>query len=235
MGICRSGVSVPPHDAPPSAGVRVLVASDVRLYRDGLVWSIAATGRLQVEGSAGSGPAALARLEHARIDVLLVDMSLDGALKLIHAVSVSHPEVHIVAYTVGLDDEAVLRCIEAGAAGYVSRDASVDELVATVESAVRGEARCSPRLAASLFRRVSSLARPDAEAADPTVALTQREIQIVDLIDQGLSNKEIASQLGIEVATAKNHVHHILEKLQVRRRSQVGSRLGWRQRTGQYP
>jgi DNA-binding NarL/FixJ family response regulator len=224
--------STSPSVAGSTSIIRVLVASDVRLYRDGLVWSIAATGRLQVLGSADTATSALERVQDMAVDVLLVDMSMDGALSLIHAVKVSQPEIHIVAYTVGLDDHSVLRCIEAGAGGYVSRDGTVDDLVATVESVVRGETRCSPRLAAALFRRVTSLAQSDASERNPAVALTQRELQIVDLIARGLSNKEIASQLGLEIATAKNHVHHILEKLQVRRRSQIGSRLGWRMRTG---
>ena len=219
------------HEPGVSAGLRVLIASDVRLYRDGLVWSLAASGRLRVDGSAESGPAALARLEDSALNVLLVDMSMEGAIELIHAVSVSYPDVHIVAYTVGLDDQSVLRCIEAGAKGYVNRNATVDELVATVESVARGESPCSPRMAASLFRRVAALAQSD-RAAGTAPALTQREQQIVELLDRGLSNKEIATHLGIELATAKNHVHHILEKLQVRRRSQVGGRLGWRHRAG---
>ena len=220
-----------PHEPGVGPGLRVLVASDVRLYRDGLVWSLAASARLRVEGSADSGPAALARLEDSTLNVLLVDMSMEGAIKLIHAVSVSYPAVHIVAYTVALDDQSVLRCIEAGAKGYVNRDATVDELVSTVESVARGESPCSPRMAASLFRRVAALAQSD-QGAGPAAALTQREMQIVNLLERGLSNKEIATHLGIELATAKNHVHHILEKLQVRRRSQVGGRLGWRHRTG---
>ena len=219
------------HEPVGASGLRVLIASDVRLYRDGLVWSLAASARLRVEGSADSGPAALARLEGSTLNVLLVDMSMEGAINLIHAASVSYPEVHIVAYTVGMDDQSVLHCIEAGAKGYVNRDATVDELVSTVESVARGESPCSPKLAASLFRRVAALAQSDAGAAAAPV-LTQREAQIVELLDRGLSNKEIASHLGIELATAKNHVHHILEKLQVRRRSQVGGRLGWRHRTG---
>ena len=222
---------MPQHESGAGAGLRVLVASDVRLYRDGLVWSLAASARLRVAGSADSGPAAMARLADPGLDVLLVDMSMEGAIQLIHAASVSYPDVHIVAYTVGLDDQSVLRCIEAGAKGYVNRDATVDELVATVESVARGESPCSPRMAASLFRRVAALAQSD-QGAGTAPALTQREQQIVELLDRGLSNKEIATQLGIELATAKNHVHHILEKLQVRRRSQVGGRLGWRHRAG---
>ncbi|MGE3179021.1 MAG: LuxR C-terminal-related transcriptional regulator [Vicinamibacterales bacterium] len=217
-----------------AAGLRVLVASDVRLYRDGLVWSLAAHARIRVEGSADSGAAALARLEGSAVTVLLVDMSMEGAINLIHAASVSYPEIHTVAYTVGLDEQSVFRCIEAGAKGYVNRDATVDDLVSTVESVARGESPCPPRLAASLFRRVAALAQ-SGQTAGPAPALTQREAQIAELLERGLSNQEIAAHLGIELATAKNHVHHILEKLQVRRRSQVGDRLGWRQRTGPHP
>lgn len=228
----KPGITVSSPESAPAAPLRVLVVSDVRLYRDGLVWSIAATARLQVQGSADSAPAALERIQTVPVDVLLVDMSMEGALALIHAVKVSQPEIYLVSYTVGLDDHSVLQCIEAGAGGYVSRDGTVEDLVATVESVARGETRCSPRLAATLFHRVATLAQAEGGEKDPAPVLTRREREIVDLIDQGLSNKEIASRLGIEIATAKNHVHHILEKLQLRRRSQVGSRLGWRYRTG---
>src|SRR5262249_7739110 len=92
---------------------------------------------------------------------------------------------------------------------------------------VRGEARCPPRLAATLFRRVAALANAN-DGAAAFLALTQRERQIVKLLEEGLSNREIAGRLGIELATAKNHVHNILEKLHVSRRSQIRSQLNWR-------
>jgi DNA-binding NarL/FixJ family response regulator len=205
--------------------VRVLLASDVRLFRDGLVWGLAANTRLAVVGAAESAPLALSHMADTALDVLLVDMCMAEALGLIRAASVCHPNIKIVSFAVGATDHAVLSCIEAGANGYVSRDGTIEDLVSTVESVVRGETRCSPRVAASLFRRVAALAGE--QEAPPGAVLTQREHQIVELLNRGLSNKEIAAELGIELATAKNHVHNILEKLQVRRRSQVGSRLGW--------
>lgn len=211
-----SPVSPPPH--PP---VRVFLASDVRVYRDGL----AASSHLHVVGAAESAPLALGRLPESAAAVLLVDMSMVDALELIRAAGICHPELRIVAFAVGPEDHDVLDCIEAGATGYVSREGSIEDLESTVESVVRGESRCSPKVAASLFRRLATLAGKQGPAA--SVVLTQREHQIVTLLDQGLSNKEIASRLGIELATAKNHVHNILEKLQVHRRYQVGSRLGW--------
>ncbi len=216
------------HSSSPS--VRVFLASDVRLFRDGLVWGLAANTRLAVAGAAESAHLALSRLPDIALDVLLVDMCMAEALELIRAASLCHPHIRIVAFAVGTTDHAVLSCIEAGANGYVSRDGTIEDLVSTVESVVRGETRCSPRIVASLFRRVAVLAG-EHEAASGAV-LTQREHQIVALLDQGLSNKEIASELGIELATAKNHVHNILEKLQVRRRSQVGPRLGWHSQPG---
>jgi len=227
------------REAPASAGsktdeyeplitlIRVLLVSDVRLCRDGLVWGLSAGGRLQVVAAVDQPIAALERLEASRAEVMLVDMSMTSAKELIHAVRVAHSGTFIVAFTVGMEDGAVLECIEAGAHGYVSRNGTVDDLTTTVESVVRGEARCPPRLAATLFRRVAALANAN-DGTTAFLALTQRERQIVKLLEEGLSNREIASRLGIELATAKNHVHNILEKLHVQRRSQIRSRLNWR-------
>jgi DNA-binding NarL/FixJ family response regulator len=211
----------------PGPSLPVFIVSDVRLYRDGIVWGLAASARLQVVGTAENAPTALHRLVECAVQVVLVDMSMEGALELIRAVSLSQPDLRIVAFAVGRDDHSILACIEAGATGYVGRDGTIEDLVSTIESVSRGETRCPPRVVASLCRRVAALAGAHDVSAS-LVVLTQRERQIVELLDQGLSNREIATELGIELATAKNHVHHILEKLQVRRRSQVGGRLGWR-------
>jgi DNA-binding NarL/FixJ family response regulator len=105
----------------------------------------------------------------------------------------------------------MLHWAEVGAVGFVPRDASLEDLVETIESAVRGELRCTATLAAKLVQALSSRERPAAGHA-PRSPLTARESEIVQLIDEGLSNKEIAVRLGIEVATVKNHVHNLLEK-----------------------
>jgi DNA-binding NarL/FixJ family response regulator len=105
----------------------------------------------------------------------------------------------------------------------VAREGSVHDLVDAVERAARGELQCSPQVAGTLIRRLAW--RAAAGATLIPSPLTARESEIVRLIDEGLSNKEIAVRLGIEVATVKNHVHNLLEKLRVRRRSEAAARL----------
>jgi len=110
----------------------------------------------------------------------------------------------------------VLLCAEAGAAGYVPCDGTIDNLVDTIHSVARGELLCSPRIAATLFRALHvRVPKPDADRL--ALTLTAREREIAPLIDRGLSNKEIAAHLRIEAATVKNHVHNLLESFRSRR------------------
>ncbi len=131
------------------------------------------------------------------------------------------PNVKIVAIAVREIEHDIIACAEAGVTGYVPREASIADLIAAVMGAVQGELKCSPRIARSLFRRVSVLARAGAVTSGDLRSLTPREVQIARLIHQGMSNKEIALKLCIEVATVKNHVHNILEKLQVKNRREA--------------
>ncbi|HEX7241600.1 MAG TPA: response regulator transcription factor, partial [Longimicrobiaceae bacterium] len=120
-------------------------------------------------------------------------------------------------------EDVVLACAEAGVSGYVSRGASLDDLVGALRSVARGELVCSPHIAGSLFRRVAALS--ERREASPAAVLTPREREILGLIDQGLSNKEISRRLRIELSTVKNHVHNLLEKLQVSRRGAAAACL----------
>lgn len=203
----------------------VFIASDIRLHRDGLTWGLAGYGRLVVVGTGDTVDTAFAQLATLRPAVVLVDMVMVDALDLIRAASQAFPDMRVVAFAVGADEQSVFCCVEAGAAAYVPREAAISDLVATVERVLRGEAPCPDKLVPSLFRRLAVLAR-DHSGAEQLKQLTIREQQIVDLLEQGLSNKEIATHLGIEVATAKNHVHNILEKLHIHRRTQIAARLG---------
>jgi DNA-binding NarL/FixJ family response regulator len=125
---------------------------------------------------------------------------------------------------IGLDDSdaEMLACAEAGAVGYVTREGTLEELVAVIQSAAKGELVCSPRVSGALARRVAALS---AEVAPGSASrrLSRREREIAALIGDDLSNKEIASRLSIEVATVKNHVHNMLDKLNVHRRSDAAS------------
>jgi DNA-binding NarL/FixJ family response regulator len=117
----------------------------------------------------------------------------------------------------------VLTCAEIGISGYVTRDGSLCDVVSAITAAVRGEVRCSPKIAGLLFRRVAALSTE--RRGHSAGGLTARETQIVRLLQEGLSNKMISRSLGIECATVKNHVHSILGKLGVHRRADAVSLL----------
>jgi DNA-binding NarL/FixJ family response regulator len=200
------------------------VIAAIRLYREGLAEVLDRTGRLRVAGSAASAAAALELVRDARPDAVLLDTSVPDGLDQTRALAAAAPATPIVALGLAEREHDVIAFAEAGACGYVTRDGSLADVVAAVESAALGEAICSPRVAASLLRRIRrhALERP-APAGEPR--LTARELEIMGLIDRGLSNKEIAGELSITVATVKNHVHNILEKLGVRRRGEAAARL----------
>jgi two-component system, NarL family, nitrate/nitrite response regulator NarL len=202
----------------------ILIVCDVRLYREGLAQSLTSDGRVHVIGSAVSVADALTQIRETPPDVVVLDVAIRNSLDLPRAVQTTLPATRVVAFALHDSEHDVLQCAEAGIAGYVARDGSVSDLVNAIEGAVRGEVICSPRTAATLFRRLASLSSQPALAREDSV-LTAREIQIVELIDQGLANKEIAQLLSIGTATVKNHVHHILEKLQVTRRAEAAARL----------
>jgi DNA-binding NarL/FixJ family response regulator len=198
----------------------VLIVASIRIYREGLALMFSRHSSMTVIALASDRAGAIEALTAASPDVVLLDAAIEESTTIVRDVDRLRPRTPVVALGVADAESDMLACIEAGVAGLVSRDASFAELVAALEGAARGEVHCSPRFAGTLARRVASLAarRDDAPAAE---RLTTRECEIVALLEQNLSNKEIAVRLGIEVATVKNHVHNLLEKLQLHRRSDV--------------
>jgi len=201
---------------------RILIATDIRLYREGLALILARHADLVVAGWATNPFDALARIREADAQVVLLDMAMPQSQPLARSITWSMPEVRVVALAAPESERAVLDCAEAGITGYVLREASADDLVAALRSAGCGELRCPPSVAAILRRR---LALPtDTPGTIGTSRLTSREREILALIDQDLGNKAIARALGIQVATVKNHVHGIFEKLSVHRRGEAAAR-----------
>jgi two-component system nitrate/nitrite response regulator NarL len=203
--------------------VFVLVA--VRLYREGIADAVARDPRFRLAGTAASLAEAqprLAALERAP-DVTLLDLGLaEGGAGATRALRDAEPATSIVALAVHEADEDVVLWAEAGVAGLVSAEATLAELLDAVEAAGRDEVLTSPAVAAALLRRVAQVAGEHRRAAAPDgPPLTRREREIVSLIGRGLSNKEIAGTLRIELPTVKNHVHNILEKLRVARRTEA--------------
>ena len=207
-----------------SATIRVLVVSDIRLYRDGLAHILADEPRLAVVGTAADVSAAVREVAAHAPDVALVDMVMPQSIDAVRGIAATRPTVKVVALGIRETERDLLACAEAGVAGYVARAASVQDLVKTLEGVGRGELLCSAQAAAALWRRVAALAARAGGSAQEN-ALTRREREIGTLLEGGLSNKDIAVRLGIEVATVKNHVHNLLEKLEVHRRAQAVARL----------
>lgn len=213
-----------PHDPHATrCGISVLIVADVRLYREGLAGSLASRPRLRVCGACATRADALDHVGRARPDVVIVDTATREGLPLIHDLrALAHPP-QILAFAVDESTSEVLECAEAGATGYVTADASVDDLVAAIERIAREELVCSPRVAAQLFCRLSQRVDPRAAPADARL-LTIRERQVLELIRDGYSNKEIGQKLNIAEPTVKNHVHHLLAKLDVATRGQAAAR-----------
>jgi two-component system nitrate/nitrite response regulator NarL len=204
---------------------RVVVAAEVCLYREGLAHSLERRGAAEVAATASSRAEAVDRVLECRPDVVLLDMGLVGACEVVRALRDALPPVKVLALAIAETEEMVVACAEAGVAGYVPRDASMDDLVRTLHAVARGEMEIPSHIAASLFRRVGTLASRREPPPAPVQGLTPREREIVALIDRGCSNKEIARRLDIELSTVKNHVHNLLEKLGVQRRSAAAARV----------
>jgi DNA-binding NarL/FixJ family response regulator len=211
--------------------LRIVLAGDIRLYRDGVALHLARDGRYSVVGVAGDRTELMRRVREERPEIVVIDVAMAESLEAVRELARESPESRVVALTVPELEQAVIACAEAGIAGYVLRDGSLDDLVRAIESAARGELIVSPRMAGGLLRHVRTLAADRVEPP-PLEELTVREREIVTLIDQGLSNKQIAGRLNIELATVKNHVHRILEKLRVHRRGEIASRVGRSVRPG---
>jgi DNA-binding NarL/FixJ family response regulator len=199
----------------------IVIIAAVRLYREGLSAVLRLRGTIAVVATADSGPAGIDCVRRCRPDLVLVDTATPGGLDILLALRATAPESRTVALGVMESGTEILACVEAGAVGYVPRDGSLDDLVLTLERAGRGEAVCPPGIMADLLRRVAELAGAGAFTVSGSQQLTSRELQVVQLIEDGMTNKEIADHLSVALSTVKNHIHNIFEKLQIRRRAEA--------------
>jgi two-component system nitrate/nitrite response regulator NarL len=207
--------------------IRVFVVAAVRLDRDGLAASLPRREGIEVVGAARSWAEGVAEVLAAKPDVVLLDTAPADVPSTISEIAHAAEGIKVIALAVPENERDVIAYAEAGVSGFVARDESLNDLVAAIESATRDQVTCSPRIAAALLRRVTALSNPSSATSDRR--LTRRESEIAALINEGLSNKEIAQRLCIELPTVKNHVHNILEKLEVRSRVEIASRHGSRE------
>jgi len=212
-------VSVPPAAGP----IRVLVADDHRVVRQGLRAFLASTGDIRVVGEASDGSETLTQL-HALgdrgepPDVVLMDLMMspmDG-IEATRQVRARHPEVQVVALTSFVEEEKAQAALDAGASGFLLKDADADEVASAIRAAHRGEVHLDPAIAGRLVRalRAPGTPRPGSE-------LTGRERQVLRLVAAAKANKDIAAGLSISERTARTHVSSILAKLGMTSRTQA--------------
>ena len=209
------------------SAVRVLVVDDQALFREALVTLLGARPEVEVVGEAGNGQQALERAAALRPDVVLMDLHmpvLDG-IATTQRLRVEQPGVRVLALTTFDDDEDVFAALRAGALGYLLKDVSSDRLVEAVLSAARGESVLQPSVAAKVVARFAQL--DDAPRSRPqplVVPLSERELDVLRLLADGRSNREIATALFLAEGTVKNHVTNVLGKLGARDRTQAALR-----------
>ncbi len=160
-----------------------------------------------------------------RIDILLMDASMQDALEAAHEIREKFPLVRTIIFAVVDEVENILKWVEAGVIGFVPCTSSINDVTKLVSDILLGKQQCSEQVASALMHKIASMGihHERRRSQRSSVLLTKREREIMRLLTDGMSNKEIARLLNIEVATAKSHVHNLMTKLNLKRRSQASN------------
>jgi DNA-binding NarL/FixJ family response regulator len=220
-------ISVRSRSGSPAAKattIRLIIASSVHLLREGLAATLRGRDGVVVMDVVDLGPQGIAKIANSEPDVVFVDLGETDPVAAARLIKAASPATKLVAFPLDEIDERVFACAAAGFSSYVPREGGPDELHRALVDAVEGRMHCAPHIAAAMFNRLAGFLR-ESELPEALPSLTSRESEILALVEQGYSNKEIARQLAISSATVKNHMHNILQKLQVSRRAQAAARL----------
>lgn len=201
----------------------ILIFTDVRVFGEGLERCLRATGDISVVAIAHDLESLRDMLDRLPVDVVLVDITQGFSPDEFHRLAADYPGTVLMALGLREQEDEVIRCGQAGFAGYIPRDASVETLSQRMLDARSGRLTCPEQIAASLMKalyrnRFGDQSNDEVAGGDP---LTKREASVARLVEFGMSNKEIARELALSVATVKHHVHSILAKLQLPRRTHI--------------
>jgi two-component system NarL family response regulator len=205
--------------------IRVLLVDDQVLFREGLAQLLSSQEDMQVVGEAGDGLEAVEKAKELRPDLIIMDIrmpSMNG-LEACRLIKIALPDTRIVMLTVSDSDEDLFQAIKFGAIGYLLKNLKARRLFDQLRSAYRGEAALSPYLAMRVLEEFARERRHEETTTGSRGRLTDREKEILQLVVNGLTNKEIGSQVSIAESTVKRHIHNILEKLQMDNRVQAAA------------
>jgi DNA-binding NarL/FixJ family response regulator len=214
-----------------AAVTRVLVADDQTVVREGIVMLLGLLPGIEVVGAAGDGEEAVALVERHHPDVVLMDLRMprvDG-VEATRRIRATHPETEVVVLTTYADDESLFPALQAGARGYLTKDAGGEEIAKAIADVRAGAAGLSPQVQLRLLERLSEQPgrsgpvspRPAVRPGELPDGLTVREAEVLALIAEGLSNAEIAQRLFVSQATVKTHINNLFAKTAVRDRAQA--------------
>ncbi len=206
-------------DQSPEKKIRILVVDDHSVVRQGLRMFLLVQPDMELVGEAQNGREAVALVETLAPDVVLMDLLMPqmNGIEATSAIKAAHPEIQVLILTTFLEDARVAEAIQAGAVGFLLKEVEIDELVRAVRGAARGE----PQLHPDAARMLMGLATRPKPAPEPPVLLTERERDVIALLAEGQSNKQIARELSISETTVKGHVANILGKLELADRTQA--------------
>jgi two-component system NarL family response regulator len=202
--------------------IRVLICDDHALFRRGLVMVLEGEPGIEVVAEAEDGDDAVAKAEEAAPDVVLMDVRMPrvNGIEATRAIADAVPTAKILMLTVSDEEDDLYEAVKAGATGYLLKEISIEEVADAIRAVVTGQSLISPSMASKLLTEFNNLAR-QAEQKVLAPKLTDRELQVLKLVAQGLSNREVAEQLFISENTVKNHVRNILEKLHLHSRMEA--------------
>jgi two-component system NarL family response regulator len=216
------GVSQPAQRVNPGEPIRVAVVDDQELFRRGLTMLLGVEEDIAVVGEAGDGVAATELAATAVPDVVLMDVRMPkrSGIEACGSIKEVAPSAKIIMLTVSDEEADLYDAVKNGASGYLLKDASIDEVAQAIRVVAEGQSLISPSMAVKLLDEFKQMTRSDRQQV-PTPRLTERELEVLRLVAQGLNNREIAKRLFISENTVKNHVRNILEKLQLHSRMEA--------------
>ncbi len=203
--------------------IKLMIADDHKLFREGIKALLTVTDDIVIVGEADDGDAALKKCRELEPDVILMDINMPGlnGIQVTEQILEKHPQTRIIMLTMLEDDASIFHAMRAGARGYLLKGADPDEMLSVIRAVAEGQALFGPSIATRLMNYFKELSAKPAMLGMPFPELTERELEVLRLISQGLNNQEISKKFVLSPKTVRNHITSIFSKLQVADRAQA--------------
>ncbi len=206
--------------------IRILLIEDNRLLRDGIAGMLKHHRDIKVVAASGNGESTILKIHELKPNIILLDLGLrsQNSLQVVELVTHEFPQAKVIVMDLAPAQGDVLQFVRAGASGFILKDASPDDFLTTIRSVAEGEKVLPPILSGSLFTQIiANAVSGGRKNLSKAIRMTKRELEIIGLVSDGFSNKEISHKLRIATYTVKSHVHNIMEKLALHTRLEVAS------------